>query len=160
MQDLGLTDMTLTNASGGKFPGRYRHFVVRDRNGDDCLLSFAVLGTYAESKTKGGYTSLVCGVDRSSQPIARLELRVDACCNIGRHSTYLFHNGIRSRKKCKTTIDYVSSICDALVKDNMIELGYFPNDKLIKTNDENVQDFIARLCAYTLLRDEMSRKGI
>ena len=42
----------------------------------------------------------------------------------------------------------------------MIELGYFPNDKLIKTNDENVQDFIARLCAYTLLRDEMSRKGI
>ena len=160
MQDLGLTDMTLTNASGGKFPGRYRHFVVRDRNGDDCLLSFAVLGTYAESKTKGGYTSLVCGVDRSSQPIARLELRVDACCNIGRHSTYLFHNGIRSRKKCQTTIDYVSSICDALVKDNMIELGYFPNDKLIKTNDENVQDFIARLCAYTLLRDEMSRKGI
>lgn len=160
MQDLGLTDMTLTNASGGKFPGRYRHFVVRDRNGDDCLLSFAVLGTYAESKTKGGYTSLVCGVDRSSQPIARLELRVDACCNIGRHSTYLFHNGIRSRKKCQTTIDYVSSICDALVKDNMIELGYFPNNKLIKTDDENVQDFIARLCAYTLLRDEMSRKGL
>lgn len=160
MQDLGLADMTLTNASGGKFPGRYRHFVVRDRNGDDCLLSFAVLGTYAESKTKGGYTSLICGVDRSSQSIARLELRVDACCNIGRHSTYLFHNGIRSRKKCQTTIAYVSSICDALVKDNMIELGYFPNDKLIKTNDENVQDFIARLCAYTLLRDEMSRKGI
>lgn len=160
VQDLGLVDMTLTNASGGKFPGRYRQFVVKDRNGDDCLLSFAVLGTYAESKTKGGYTSLVCGVDRSSQSIARLELRVDACCNIGKHSTYLFHNGIRSRKKCQTTIDYVSSICDLLVKDNLIALGHFPNDKLIKTNDENVQDFIARLCAYTLLRDEMSRKGM
>lgn len=160
VKDLGLADMTLTNASGGKFPGRYRQFLVKDRNGDDCILSFAVLGTYAESKTKGGYTSLVCGVDRSSQSIARLELRVDACCDIGRRSTYLFHNGVRSRKKCQTTIDYVSSICDLLVKDNMIELGHFPNDKLIKIDDENVQDFIARLCAYTLLRDEMSRKGL
>lgn len=160
VKDQGLVDMVLSNASGGKYQGRYRQFLVKDRNGDDCILSFAVFGTYAVSTEKGGYTSLVCGVNRATTSISRLQLRVDVSCKITGESTYLFHNGSRSRKKCQTTIDYVSSICSELIQDNVVSLGVFPNDKLIKMDDANVQDFITRLCAYVLLRDEMTQKGL
>ena len=156
VKDNGIVYETLSNASGGKFSGYYRQFIVKDRKGETVIVSFLVSGTLAISDTKGGYTSLVCGVNHASSPIARLELRFDACCEKKLFSTYLFHNGVRSRKKCQTTIDYVYSICSQLVKDNRINLGTFPDNKLISTKDKNVQDFILRLTSYVLLRDEMS----
>ena len=38
--------------------------------------------------------------------------------------------------------------CNLFVKDNLIALGHFPNDKLIKTNDENVQTSLQDYCLY------------
>ncbi|MBR4720814.1 MAG: type I restriction enzyme HsdR N-terminal domain-containing protein [Clostridia bacterium] len=159
-KDYLTSDMELTNVSGGRFPGRYRQFLVRDRFGEQLIISFAVLGNFAESTTKGGYTSLVCGVDRTSHSIARLELRLDASIKEFMTKTVLFHSGIRSRKKAQTTIDYIYSICPKLIKNNLVWLGEFSNYKLICMNDKNVQDFLLRLIAYVLLRDEMSQKGI
>ena len=159
-KDNGIVYETLTNASGGKFPGYYRQFIVKDRKGETVIVSFLVSGTLALSDTKGGYTSLVCGVNHASTPIARLELRLDVSCAKKMFSTYLFHNGVRSRKKCQTTIDYVYSICSPLVKDNKISLGTFPDNKLISMKDKNVQDFVLRLTSYVLLRDEMSRLNL
>lgn len=158
-KDNGTVDMKLTNVSGGSFPGRYRQFLVCDRFGNHLFVSFAVLGTWSNA-TKGGYTSLVCGVDRGSQHISRLQLRLDSNCDIGIFSTTLSHDGTRSRRKRQDTIDYVKSVCSALVKQNRIHLGVFPNNKLISMEDSNVKDFIVRLTAYVLLRDEMSRLGL
>lgn len=160
VKDYLTADMELTNVSGGRFPGRYRQFLVKDRFGDHVIVSFAVLGNYAESKTKGGYTSLVCGVDRTSHSIARLELRMDASIEKYRNKTILFHNGIRSRKRAQTTIDYIYGIYPELIKNNLVWLGEFDNNKLICMKDANVQDYILRLISYLLLRDEMSQNKL
>ena len=159
-RDNGLADTKVTNASGGSFPGTYRQFLVEDLEGKELLVYYAVLGNWAESETKGGYTSLVGGINRSNLPIARLEMRLDVCIKEEGEQIRIFHNGIRSRKRISDTIDYVGSVCGELIENNLVQLGMFDKNSLLRCSDSSVQDFILRLTAYLIIRDDMSRKKL
>lgn len=159
-KDNGLIDTELTNVSGGSFPGTYRQFLVEDSDGNGVLVYYAVLGTYALSEKKGGYTSLVCGISRENAPVARLEMRLDVSIKECGGQFKVFHNGVRSRKRIQDTIDYVCSVCGELIEDNLVQLGTFKKDKLLYCSDKAVQDFMLRLTAYLIIRDDMSRKKL
>ena len=60
----------------------------------------------------------------------------------------------------QTTIDYIYGIYPELIKNNLVWLGEFDNNKLICMKDANVQDYILRLISYLLLRDEMSQNKL
>lgn len=158
-RDNGLIDTNLTNVSGGSFPGAYRQFLVEDSAGNELLVYYAVLGTWAASKTKGGYTSLVCGVNRGNKPIARLEMRLDVSIQEGWNQIRVFHNGVRSRGKMQDTIDYVGSVCAELIEDNVVQLGKFNKNRLLRCSDASVRDFLLRLTAYLIIRDDFSRRN-
>lgn len=160
IRDNGLVDTNVTNASGGSFPGSYRQFLIEDSDGKELLVYYAVLGTYANSEKSGGYTSLVCGVNRTNNPIARMEMRLDVCIRENLNHILIFHDGVRSRKKKQDTIDYVNSVCGKLIKNNLVQLGIFKKNKLLYCSDKDVQDFILRLTKYLIIRDDMSRKGL
>lgn len=159
-RDNGLVDTKVTNASGGSFPGTYRQFLVEDAEGQDILIYYAVLGTWAKSEKSGGYTSLVCGINRGTLPIARLEMRLDVCVKEEAERIRIFHNGVRSQKKTQDTIHYVNSVCGELIENNLVQLGMFKKNRLLYCSDETVQDFILRLTAYLIIRDDMSKKKI
>ena len=159
-RDNGLVDTNVTNVSGGSFPGAYRQFLIEDSDGKELLVYYAVLGTYANSEKSGGYTSLVCGVNRTNTPIARMEMRLDVCIKEKIGQILIFHDGVRSRKKKQDTIDYVNSVCSKLIKDNLVQLGIFKKNKLLYCSDKDVQDFILRLTKYLIIRDDMSKKGL
>ncbi len=154
IKDNKIINDTMTNASNRAYPGMYRQFLVRNRHKKDCLVSFSVLGTCS------GYTSLICTVDRDAKAISRLQLRLDKFCSDKKSSMWIYHDGTRSQKRKQPTIDYVKSICESLVMGNLIDLGFIPNNKLIYLTDDSMSDFVLRLTAYTLLRDEMSVAGM
>ena len=159
-RDNGLVDTKVTNASGGSFPGTYRQFLVEDTEEKELLVYYAVLGTWAKSEKSGGYTSLICGINRANLPIARLEMRLDVCIKEETEHIRIFHNGVRSQKKTQDTIDYVDSVCGELIENNIVQLGVFKRDRLLYCSDEEVQDFILRLTAYLIIRDDMSKKKL
>lgn len=160
IRDNGLVDTKVTNVSGGSFPGTYRQFLVEDSNGKELLVYYAVLGTWAKSEKSGGYTTLVCGINRANLPIARLEMRLDVCIKEEIEYIRIFHNGVRSQKKAQDTIDYVHSVCGDLIENNLVQLGLFMKGRLLYCSDEDVQDFILRLTSYLIVRDDMSRKKL
>lgn len=158
--DNGLVDTKVTNASGAGFPGTYRQFLVEDSEGKELFVYYAVFGTWAKSEKNGGYTSLVCGINRSNLPIARLEMRLDVCIKEEKNQVRIFHNGVRSRKRIQNTIDYISTVCNDLLEDNLVQLGRFDKHKLLRCSDAKVQDFMLRLTAYLIIRDDMSKKNL
>lgn len=153
IRDLGAINTVLSNASGGKFDGQYRQLLVSDRFGNEQLVCFSVFGVIS------GYTSLVCGIEIRGRLTAKLEMRMDVCAAKQYDGSYVItHNGARSRKKNRSTIDYVSEQCPYLVSGERIFLGCFDNDKNIIADDPGTKDFMMRLISYLILRKELSLK--
>lgn len=153
LKDLGAVNTIVSNASGGTFPGQYRQLLALDRFGKEQIVCFSVCGVVSGSK----YTSLVCPIEINGHLIAKLEVMLDKCFTpINRDKYILEHNGIRSRKTIKSTLDYVNKVCPQLINNGKIYLGTFDNSQNITINSSGAKDFIARLVSYVILRKELA----
>ncbi len=156
-KDCGIVNTKVSDASGGRFWGEFRRLLVKDRFGKVQSICLSVFGvSYVERR--GGYTSLVSGIEIEGQLISKLQVMFDRCLKKTSDKHYILeHNGVRSRKSKQSMIDYAQKCCPELVRNGKIYLGKFDNSKNFTGDLPDIRDFLARLVSYVILRKELAR---
>lgn len=155
-KDCGIVNTKVSDASGGGFWGEFRRLLVKDRFGKVQSVCFSVFGVLSE-ESRGGYTSLVSGIEIEGQLISKLQVMFDRCLKKTYDEHYILeHSGVRSRKSKQSMIDYAQKCCPGLVRNGKIYLGKFDNSKNFTGDLPDIRDFLARLVSYVILRKELA----
>jgi hypothetical protein len=146
------------NPSGGKWPGQYRTFLIKDKSGKQFMLGLGLISQLKAVK-HSSYGN------RMSQSVLIGALSFDShyhpgiqygICNFmvkNGTSWNLRHDGRATVGKgaCSRTqvLDFIRAQAPELVQDESIDLGSFPDTVL---RWEDISDFVGRFVAYTWLR--------
>ena len=167
IEDYGVRMLTYGNASGGKFYGPYRSFLV-DVSGSTEIFSIG-FGTYWKSSwiVKDGNmrpdrhpkTCLSIAHDDEKSSHHSLQLLVDDDAVATGKIVRFYHNGriaigkIGSGKKSELH-DLVAKRYPKILTDDKYYLGKVTADHLLRLDEPDVIDLIVNLISYSIVRDE------
>jgi hypothetical protein len=164
MNDFGLADRFVGNASGGAYDLTYRWLAIKDRNRHVRNLFLTVCGearTVHDPKygNRKGQSIILIAVEKNTTPIPILQISLDKWITFSNGVADLHHDGRKSQTKSTKVIEYVNSICPALLSDEKtISLGSLDNSKLLSLTGEAEEQLFANLIDYALLRYELHQK--
>lgn len=154
------------NAAGGSWPGRYRFFIMQDKRGNHQIISLSIMGMlYGNTDPRfpgnhHGHSMLIVAVDDFDKRHNSLQLDLDKFVREDGNKLKLWHNGTltagnKGRQKSRDVLKYVSKKAPWLIKGGEVFLGELPAHRYARWAD--AKDFLDRLIAYALIRDEFRR---
>jgi hypothetical protein len=166
-EHLGLHFREYGNYSGGKFPGLYAAFRVRDARGDDQIHRIGFFScAHTENDPVFGNRKGTSGVhvaidDFNATPHMSLELSLDTCIRRRAKGFEVVHDGKITvgrlgAAKRSDLLEYVANRAPRLVRDDVVHLGAFHDDAAPQLED--VKAFVFNLLEYAELRDEFRVK--
>lgn len=158
--DHGLTYRKSGDPSGSKFDLNFRWLEVIDRNGETRNIYLAITGFAKSEKdpkygTRKGTSNLYVCVEHKGKAVNMLCLCLDTHAKQNGSLFTLTHDGRRSRRTSQSTFEHIENYCPQLIVDRKVYLGKLDNSKNFSLTGETEQEFIVRLCDYTLLRYEL-----
>lgn len=147
----GIREATFGNASGGKYDGVYRYFILKFPNSENNILSISIFGAIA------GHTSLNVAIDDYDKSHNSLQLQLDKNVIETNGKWFLYHDGKLTKgkqgsAKVSEVINFCKNYIPDMVKSNRILIGSLPNNELF--NWVNAQHIIVNLIRYALVRDK------
>lgn len=163
-EDLGVSLHTFGNASGGKYFGKYRSFLVRDYAGNDHVVRLSIFANmktkndprYGNSRGKAMFNIAICNGEKMHNS---LQLSIDDFVEVHDKTFEFWHDGRMTvgnigRRKNKEVLDFISVKKPELLSGSKIRLGEIPRENcLLQWND--VKKTIFNLIIYGLLRDDL-----
>jgi len=159
---LGLHFLEYGNYSGGKFPGLYASFRVKDVNNDDQIYRVGFFSTmHTENHPTWGNRKGTSGIhvaidDFDRTPHMSLELSLDTCLTQHRGRSDVVHDGkitvgrLGAAKRDRL-IAFVAKDAPHLVRDSSVVLGSFPSGRPLAFAD--VSQLVFNLLHYAEIRD-------
>jgi len=161
-QYLGLHFTEYGNYSGGRFPGLYSSFLVRDADGDDQVYK---LGFFSSAHTENdrvfGNRNGTSGVhvaidDFDKGPHMSLELCLDRYLTVRDDAYELLHDGRITvgrlgAAKRELLMSYVSEHAPSLVRAGSVSLGTVPSGRALVFAD--ISELVFNLLHYANIRD-------
>lgn len=158
IEDYGVRMLTYGNASGGKFYGPYRSFVVRiGENTEIFSVAVSTYSTYAKPDLVKTCISVAHDDEREAHHA--LQLVVDDNVLAEGNKIRFFHHGkiaignIGSGKVDELRM-FVESRYPKLISGNKFYLGSLTNDRLWQLDDPEVIEVIVNMISYAIVRDE------
>lgn len=161
--DGGVRAASYGNASGGKWDGYYRYFMIKDNLSDNQIISFSIMGTLKREKSittsaSRGRTTLIVAFDSDDSSHNSLQLCIDDCISIKENWIEIWHDGKitvgnHGSAKRQQLIDFVYQSNPELVTQNKIVLGRLDNSKDFNFESSDVCDFFVNLLKYVLCRE-------
>lgn len=159
----GMRRTSFGNAAGGSWPGRYRYFILKDKEGNNQIISTAILGEMfvkndpVFGNTKG-HTKLIVAIDNFETSHNSLQLDLDKNIVEDNSTFSIYHDGTLTSGKSGAVskffvVDFVKEKAPHLLKGNSIYLGTLPKIRNITWSD--AKEFYLNLIEYALLRDEI-----
>lgn len=157
IEDYGVRMLSYGNASGGKFFGPYRSFLV-DVNGCTEFYSIGVT-TYSNTNPEKVKTCIAVAHDDEKDTHHALQLVVDDNLVAVRNRVDFYHHGkIAIGNKGSGKIDELRMFVDEkypqIIRGTKFYLGSLVNDRLWSLNDPEVINLIVNLISYAMIRDE------
>lgn len=162
-EDLGVSLHAFGNASGGKYFGKYRSFLIKDRNGNNHIVRFIIIANmksknhplYGNSRGKSMLNVAICNGEKMHNS---LQLSIDDFVSIEESNYTFWHNGRMTVGnlgpiKNQETLNFVGENCPGLIRESKIYLGQVPKKDLLVWED--VRTVVFHLAIYSLLRDEL-----
>lgn len=158
IEDLGVRLLSYGNASGGKFEGAYRSFLI-EYNGSTEIVSFGFSGYVTTAKPDLIRTSISVAIDNEEDAHHALQLVVDDNVVVsGENVTFYHHGKIGISNKGSGKIDelrqFVSDMYPELIDGNRFNLGTLKNNHLWNLDEDDVMKVIENFISYALIRDE------
>lgn len=157
-EDLGVRLLEYGNASGGKFSGPYRSFLV-EYQGSTEIVSIG-LSIYVTSAHQDiNKTVLNVAIDNEKTAHHALQLVLDDNVRVVGKNCFFYHHGrIAVGKIGSGKVDelraFVEDKASELISGKQFFLGKLTNDRLWNLDDPEVTAFIENLISYALIRDE------
>ena len=158
IEDYGVRMLSYGNASGGKFYGPYRSFLV-DINGSTEFYSIGI-STYWKSSNPDNVKTCIC-VAHDDEKEAHHALQLVAEDNLivrGEKVDFYHHGKIAICKMGSGKIDelrmFVDNRCPNLISGKKFFMGSLVNDRLWTLDDPEVIKLIVNLISYAMIRDE------
>ena len=158
IEDYGVRMLSYGNASGGKFFGPYRSFLVRI-NGNVEFFSIGVT-TYCKSTSPDKVkTCIVVAHDDEKEAHHALQLVVeDNVIVIGKKVSFYHHGKIAVGRQGSGKVDELRSIVEErypkIISGKRFFLGSIVNDRLWHLDDPEVIELIENIISYAIVRDE------
>jgi hypothetical protein len=152
-EDKGIRRTKFGNAAGFDWEGEYRYFIIKDKRGNNLLISLAVL-----------YGYLIVAIDDHKKKHNSLQLFVGNFITKEGNYNNIFHNGRLTLGKkgmmpWSEVIEFVKGAAPELVsKTNQIQLGRLINSTNISWDQPETREFFGRLIKYSLIRDEYRKQ--
>ncbi|MBI2395065.1 MAG: type I restriction enzyme HsdR N-terminal domain-containing protein [Deltaproteobacteria bacterium] len=161
-EDRGPTYHDPGNASGGRFGGRFRDFLVRFTSGEEVIFGLAVQSTaksvqHAKWGNRRGRTTLTAclAVGGTYQPI--LQAALDECIEVAPSAVRLWHSGAATAGQgalpIARVLDFVREREPRLIQSNRVQLGTLPATST--PSFAEIADVLGRLARYTELRRDL-----
>ena len=146
------------NASGGKFSGPYRSFLV-EYQGSTEIVSIGLSIYVTSAHQDVNKTVLNVAIDNEKTVHHALQLVLDDNVReVGRNCFFYHHGRIAVGKIGSGKVDelraFVEDKAPELVSGKQFFLGKLANDRLWNLDDSEVTAFIKNLISYALIRDE------
>lgn len=157
-KDYGNRLLSYGNASGGKFFGVYRSFIIKvDGNDEFVSIGFSTYSTSA--KPENVRTCINVAIDNERLTHHALQLVVDNHLIISGDKCHFYHSGRVSVGNIGSgNIDvlkqFVMDRYDKILINGEIYLGSLTNDRLLYLDDPEVSEFIENIISYALIRDK------
>jgi hypothetical protein len=170
IRDGGIRYTRFGNVAGGSWTGEYRYVLIEDKDKNNQIISFAVLGQMQTKKdpvfgNSKGHSVLVVAIDDFEKSHNSLQLNLDLYTRKEGVSTFaIWHdgkltNGKKGRAKNSDVITYIKENAPDLLDENeQIFLGRFTHSKSLLFSDDETKKFLGRIIKYALIRDEYRKK--
>ena len=158
IEDYGVRMLSYGNASGGKFFGPYRSFLVKvDKNVE--FFSIGVTTYYKSTNPDKVKTCIVVAHDDEKEAHHALQLVVeDNVTVVGDKVSFYHHGRIAVGRKGSGKIDELRMLVEErypeIILGNRFYLGSLINDRLWRLDDPAVIEIIKNLISYAIVRDE------
>jgi len=169
IEDGGIRHTTFGNAAGGSWTGHYRFFIIKDNEGNNQILSFAIFGSlkcenHPKFGNRRGHTSLIVAIDDYDKRHNALQLNLDNYILVNGNQVTIWHDGkitigASGAAKKSELIEFIKihspDLLDA--SSSRVILGSFDDTKEISWEQSETKKFIGRLIKYALIRDSFRR---
>lgn len=158
IEDYGVRMLSYGNASGGKFFGPYRSFLV-EINGSVEFYSIGIATYWKSSSPEKVKTCICVAHDDEEKTHHALQLVVDDNLVVNGKKIDFYHHGrIAIGRKGSEKIDelrmFVQERCPEFIHDKKFYLGSLINDRLWRLDDPEVIKLVVNLISYAMVRDE------
>lgn len=157
-EDLGVRLLEYGNASGGKFSGPYRSFLVECQGSTEIVsIGLSIYVTSAHQDVNK--TVLNVAIDNEKTAHHALQLVLDDNVRVVGKNCFFYHHGrIAVGKIGSGKVDelraFVEDKASELISGKQFFLGKLTNDRLWNLDDPEVTAFVKNLISYALIRDE------
>ena len=161
VKDIGVTELSVGNASGGVFAGPYRSFII-DVNGAEQTVSFGISTYNTSNRPDLVRTVLLVAVKNNNVCHHALQLVLDDNVIIEGNKVHFFHSGRigisnKGSGKISELREIVRQEKPDLLFDKRFYLGALTHDRLWNLNDPELMALIENLIHYALIREEYRR---
>lgn len=143
---------------GGNLYGFYRYFMIKDKSGNNQIISLAIYSTYNK-------TYLMVGIDDYEKKNHVLELCLDTFLLIDKNpDTFsMYHDGrltiAKQTQKRADIISFVKKHASYMINNDLVVLGNFnlKNDDK-EVYEDNIVEFLCRVIEYAVLRNNYKKQ--
>jgi hypothetical protein len=158
MEDYGVRMLTYGNASGGKFYGPYRSFLVRVRESVE-FFSIGMTTYCSNARPQDVKTCIAVAHDDEKDAHHALQLVVDDNLIAVGNKIHFYHNGRiavgnKGSGKIAELRMFVEERYPQIIAGNRFYLGTLLHDRLWRLDDPEVIKLIVNLISYSIVRDE------
>ena len=167
IEDYGIRCLTFGNASGGRFSGPYRSFLI-EYNGDTKFVSISVSSYISYAYKDLERTAIVVGIDGNETSHHALQYVVDNEIVLEGDRLVFLHSGKiavgnQGSGKIAHLRAMVKHIYPSIVDGDKFNLGTLTHNRLWYLDDKEEMTLIENLISYSLIRDdfrELVKAGI
>ena len=158
IEDYGIRMLSYGNASGGRFFGPYRSFLVKVNENTE-FFSIGVTTYCTSASSDKVKTCIVVAHDDEKKAHHALQLTVeDNVTVVGNKVNFYHHGRITVGRKGSRKVDelrmFVKERYPKIISGNHFFLGSLVNDRLWQLDDPDVIEIIENLISYSIVRDE------
>ena len=158
IEDYGIRMLSYGNASGGRFFGPYRSFLVKINENTE-FFSIGVTTYCTSASSDKVKTCIVVAHDDEKKAHHALQLTVeDNVTVVGNKVNFYHHGRITVGRKGSRKVDelrmFVKERYPKIISGNHFFLGSLVNDRLWQLDDPDVIEIIENLISYSIVRDE------
>ena len=162
LEDYGVRYLTYGNASGGRYDGYYRSFLVNvDGNTEFYSLGFNTYRNFEESERRENLTYTILCVAHDDEKLYHhaLQLSIDQSTVADGQTIKFYHNGKitvgnQGSGKASELKELVEKRYPKIVMGDKFYLGSITADHLLRLDEPDVIDLIVNLISYSIVRDE------
>ncbi len=158
IEDYGIRMVSYGNASGGKFYGPYRSFLVQA--GENTEFYSIGITTYWKGSTPSNVKTCICVAhDDEKESHHALQLVADDNLAVRGNAVGFYHTGRIAignigSGKIEELRRFVQERYPKIIAGNKFYLGRLVNDKLWRLDDPDVIQLVVNLISYAMIRDE------